>query len=109
MKNKYDVNNEIEIVKMGLYNPAVEYAIGIDFDSHEANIFNIVGKASVVLSQVDKNAEAKIKEMRKRVTAANGYVNAVNIVREYINVIHYPICEQQNLVLNRKRISNKHS
>ena len=92
MNNKY--YNEIEQAKLFVYNDDLEYAIGIDFDSHEANIFNVVGKASVVLRQVDKDAERKIKEMRKRVTTSNGYLKAVNIVREYINVVHYPLEEE---------------
>lgn len=40
MNNKY--YNEIEQAKLFVYNDDLEYAIGIDFDSHEANILMLL-------------------------------------------------------------------
>lgn len=62
--------------------------IYIDFDSSDGNIFTILAHAENAMKIYSIiNAKEKAAEMRERVTKSESYEYALEIIREYVDII----------------------
>lgn len=62
--------------------------IYIDFNSPDGNIFTILAHAENALKLYNIiNAKEKASEMRKRVISSESYEGALEIIREYVDII----------------------
>lgn len=62
--------------------------IYIDFNSPDVNIFTILAHAENALKLYNIiNAKEKASEMRKRVISSESYEGALEIIREYVDII----------------------
>lgn len=62
--------------------------IYIDFNSPDGNIFTILAHAENALKLYNIiNAKEKTSEMRKRATKSESYEDALEIIREYVDII----------------------
>ncbi len=62
--------------------------IYIDFDSPDGNIFTILAHAENAMKVYSIiNAKEKAAEMRERVTKSESYEDALEIIREYVDII----------------------
>lgn len=62
--------------------------IYIDFNSPDGNIFTILAHAENALKLYNIiNAKEKASEMRKRAIKSESYEDALEIIREYVDII----------------------
>ena len=62
--------------------------IYIDFNSPDGNIFTILAHAENALKSYNIiNAKEKASEMRKRAIKSESYEDALEIIREYVDII----------------------
>lgn len=62
--------------------------IYIDFNSSDGNIFTILAHAENALKLYNIiNAKEKASEMRKRAIKSESYEDALEIIREYVDII----------------------
>lgn len=62
--------------------------IHVDFNSSDGNIFTILAHAENALKLYNIiNAKEKASEMRKRVISSESYEGALEIIREYVDII----------------------
>ena len=62
--------------------------IYIDFDSPDGNIFTVLSHAENAMKvYCIINAKEKASEMRDRVTKSESYEDALEIIREYVDII----------------------
>ncbi len=62
--------------------------IYIDFNSSDGNIFTILAHAENALKLYNIiNAKEKASEMRKRAIKSENYEGALEIIREYVDII----------------------
>ena len=62
--------------------------IHIDFDSPDGNIFTVLAHAANAMKAYGIiDAKEKAVKMRERVTSSHGYEEALDIIREYVDII----------------------
>lgn len=62
--------------------------IHINFDSPDGNIFTVLAHAANAMKAYGIiDAKEKAAKMRERVTSSHGYEDALDIIREYVNII----------------------
>lgn len=62
--------------------------IRIDFDSPDGNIFTVLAHAANAMKAYNIiGAKEKAAKMRERVTNSGGYEEALDIIREYVDII----------------------
>lgn len=62
--------------------------IHINFDSPDGNIFTVLAHAANAMKAYGIiDAKEKAAKMRERVTSSEGYEEALDIIREYVDII----------------------
>ena len=62
--------------------------IHINFDSPDGNIFTVLAHAANAMKAYGIiDAKEKAAKMRERVTSSHGYEDALDIIREYVDII----------------------
>ncbi len=71
-----------------MYEVQTKPKIYINFDSPDGNIFIILAHAENAMKVYSIiNAKEKAAEMRERVTKSESYEDALEIIREYVDII----------------------
>lgn len=66
----------------------VKPTIRINFNSSDGNIFYVLASASKAIKLYEiPNAAKKIGEMKNRVTNAQSYEEALEIIKEYVTIL----------------------